>query len=292
MQTTFVYKTFNNCDIKGDFYPAEEKNAPLIVYIHGGGLIWGSRTDIHKDQLKIYNRNGFNVCSIAYRLAPETKLPEIQADIQDALVWLKETGKYQFNFDPERVAVIGSSAGGYLALLSGTFKVKPKAIVSLYGYGNILGDWYVKPSAHFNKMTKVPEVLAKQLIQNKTITESPIERRYGIYLYSRQQGKWLDYVTGWDPRTNADKLREYCPIENIDSDYPATLLLHGDEDQDVPYTESVHMNQAVNNAGARSQLITIPKGEHSFDQNMEDPVVKDAFDEIIAFLKMHLFDGK
>ncbi|MBY7144221.1 alpha/beta hydrolase [Virgibacillus sp. NKC19-3] len=288
MQTTFVYKKIHNCEIKGDFYPVDEKHAPLIVYIHGGGLIWGTRTDIHNDQITRYSQAGFNVCSIAYRLAPETKLPEIKADIQDALVWLKETGKEQFHFDPEKIAVIGSSAGGYLALLSGTFSVKPKLIVSLYGYGNILGDWYLKPSTHFNKMTKVPEVLMRQLIQKKTIAEAPIEKRYAIYLYSRQQGKWLDFVTDWGLATHADKLREYCPIEYIDADYPATLLLHGDEDEDVPYTESVHMNKAINNAGGHSQLFIVPKGKHSFDQNMEDPVVIEAFDEIISFLKVHL----
>lgn len=288
VKTTFIYKTTSNCDIKGDFYPVNEENAPLIVYIHGGGLVWGSRTDIHQEQIPLYNQAGFNVCSIDYRLAPETKLPEITADIQDALIWLKEKGNKDYDFDPDRIAMIGSSAGAYLALMSGTFRIKPKVIVSFYGYGDILGAWYTKPSAHFAKMTKVPEMLARQLIQNKAISEAPIERRYAIYLYCRQQGKWIDYVSGLNTKTNSPKLRPYCPVENIDSGYPATLLLHGDADSDVPYQESVKMGQALSKFNVNQQVITIPNGEHSFDQNMENPVVIEAFEQVIAFLKGNL----
>jgi acetyl esterase/lipase len=285
MKTTFIYKTVSNCDIKADFYPVEERQAPLVVYIHGGGLVWGTRGDIHQEQISLYNQAGFHVCSIDYRLAPETKLPAITEDIRDILIWLHEKGNETYDYDVNRIAIVGSSAGGYLALLSGTFPVKPKAIVSFYGYGNILGDWYKKPSAHFTKMTKVPEALARQLIQNKTISEAPIERRYAIYLYCRQQGKWIDYVSNVNPVMHAAKLHAYCPIENIDADYPPTLLLHGDADKDVPYTESVNMSETLSSFGVKNQLITIPNGEHSFDQDMQKPVVAKAFDQVIAFLK-------
>ncbi|ALX48499.1 alpha/beta hydrolase [Lentibacillus amyloliquefaciens] len=288
MKTTFTYKQINDCSIKGDFYSTEEKNAPLIVYIHGGGLIWGSREDMHKEQIKRYQEAGFNVCSIDYRLAPETKLPDITKDIGDMLQWLHDEGRKTYDFNADKIAVTGSSAGGYLALLSGTLPVKPKVIVSFYGYGNIQGDWYTKPSPHFLKMTKVPENLAKQLIQHKPVSEAPIERRYAIYLYCRQQGKWIDYVTSWNPGINADALSMYCPVENIDADFPATLLLHGDADKDVPYQESVNMHEALSNAGITTELITIPNGEHSFDENMENPTVTKAFDQVISFFKSNL----
>lgn len=288
MKTTFIYKEINNCTIQGDFYPIQEEQAPLIIYIHGGGLIWGDKTDMNKEQITRYNQAGFNVCSIDYRLAPETQLPEIVEDIQDILIWLKNEGKEIYNFDPERMAVIGSSAGGYLALLSGTFKIKPKVIVSFYGYGDILGDWYAKPSPHFTNMTMVPELLSKQLIQNKTITNAPIERRYAIYLYYRQQGKWLNNVMDLDPNIYANKIREFCPIHCIDANYPITMLLHGDRDKDVPYEESVNMSKALTKFGVKNQLITIPNGEHIFDQNMQNPDAIQAVNQVITFLQENL----
>ncbi|GGJ96592.1 esterase [Lentibacillus kapialis] len=288
MKTTFTYKQVKGCCIKGDFYPSQEKNAPLIVYIHGGGLIWGTRKDMREEQINLYHQAGFNVCSIDYRLAPETKLPEITEDIRDVLHWLQEEGSKTYDFDASKMAVTGSSAGGYLALLSGTLTIRPKAIVSFYGYGNIIGDWYTKPSPHFLKMTKVPEHLVKQLIQSHTIAEAPIERRYAIYLYCRQQGKWIDYITSLNPRLNVAKLKAYCPVENIDADFPPTLLLHGNADKDVPFQESADMYQSLSNAGITTQLITIPNGEHSFDENMENPTVTKAFEQVISFLKSNL----
>ncbi|WP_010530284.1 alpha/beta hydrolase [Lentibacillus jeotgali] len=288
MKTTFTYKHVKDCTIKGDFYPVEENNAPLIVYIHGGGLIWGSRKGMHTEQIKRYRQAGFNVCSIDYRLAPETKLPEITTDIADVLQWLQDEGPEEYDFNSDKIAVTGSSAGGYLALLSGTLPVRPKAIVSFYGYGNIRGDWYTDPSPHFLKMTKVPEKLAKQLIQHKTIAEAPIERRYAIYLYCRQQGKWIDYITALNPRIEAATIRKYCPLENIDANFPPTLLLHGDADKDVPYQESVNMYQALSNADITTQLITIPNGEHSFDEDMTNSTVIESFEQVISFLKSNL----
>ncbi|MEH7248133.1 alpha/beta hydrolase [Neobacillus niacini] len=287
MKTTFVYKEVNGCEIKGDFYSAGVSFAPLIVYIHGGGLIWGTRGDMKKEQITLYQQAGFNVCSIDYRLAPESKLPAIKEDIQDAVIWLKEKGAVKFGFDPERIAVIGSSAGGYLALLSGTFQVKPKAIVSFYGYGDITGDWYRRPSPYFSKMTTVPEFLAKQLIQRNIISESPIEKRFAIYLYCRQQGKWIDYAAGSSDR---DFLMEFCPINQITTSYPPTMLLHGDTDEDVPYQQSVMMSRELEQFGVDHELITIANGKHSFDNQMNNPIVIDVFDKVIQFLKDHLGD--
>lgn len=285
---TIIYKEINGCQLKGDFYPTEVDQAPLIVYLHGGGLIWGSRKDIMEEQVTLYNKAGYHVLSVDYRLAPETKLPQIAEDIRDVFRWLANEGKQTINFDPKKVAVIGSSAGGYLSLLSGTFEIKPKAIISFYGYGSILGEWYTRPSSHFTKMPPVSEALAKKLIQNKAISVGPIEQRYAIYLYCRQQGKWNQYVSGLDPVFNKDELMSFSPVNTIDSDYPPTMLLHGDQDEDVPYEESVNMQKALEEANIPHQFITIPNGQHVFDKNMQNPAVKDAFDQVIKFLNVHV----
>lgn len=283
---TFIYKRSNDCEIEGTFYKTAKEYAPLLLFIHGGGLIWGTKNDINKKQMELYTNAGFNVFSIDYRLAPETKLPDIIEDVQDAIVWLVQHGKEYADYDSDNIAVIGTSAGGYLALMTGTLKTRPKAIVSFYGYGDITGDWYTKPSPHYTKMTAVPEALAKQLIQDTPISASPIEKRYAIYLYCRQQGKWLDYVTGTG--NNVAQLYDYCPLHLLDGEFPPTLLLHGDNDEDVPYQESVKMEQALKHIGVSSELITIEGGKHTFDEDMEDAQVTDAFEKVIQFLQRQL----
>ena len=75
---------------------------------------------------------GFVIVSIDYRLAPETKLPAIIEDVQDAWRWLRQEGPKRFGIDPERMAAAGGSAGGYLTLMTGfCLKPRPRALVSL-----------------------------------------------------------------------------------------------------------------------------------------------------------------
>ncbi|WP_144511488.1 alpha/beta hydrolase [Bacillus sp. FJAT-22090] len=284
MKTTIVYKIGEQFEIKADFYPTSIQAAPIIVYIHGGGLFWGSKEDMKVEQVELYLQAGFNVFSIDYRLAPETKLPDIKTDIADALSWLKDEGIKQFDYNPEKIAVVGGSAGGYLALLSGTFDLKPQAIVSFYGYGDITGDWASKPSPHYKKMTAVPKELADMLVSNEVITVGPIQKRYAIYMYARQNGEWINKISDMDKQ----QLLSLCPINSVDTNYPPTLLLHGTKDEDVPYEQSVSMSEALTKAGVENQLITIPNGKHVFDDDWKNADVQHAFDEVIQFLGKHL----
>ncbi|MDY0393305.1 alpha/beta hydrolase [Virgibacillus halophilus] len=90
-----------------------------------------------KEQIRMYNAAGFHVFSIEYRLAPESKLPSIIADIADVLKWLHSDKSNEIGHNRDKIAVMGSSAGGYLALMAGTFTVKPAAIISflrIWGY--------------------------------------------------------------------------------------------------------------------------------------------------------------
>lgn len=288
LKTTIIYKQEKNFELKADFYPASEKSRPVIVYIHGGGLLWGSREDMKPEQLAFYQQSGFNIFSIDYRLAPETKLPEIKEDITDALHWVENEGAKQFDYDPEKIAVIGSSAGGYLALLTGTFINKPKAIVSFYGYGDITGDWALHPSPHYSSMTAVPRELAKMLISSEIISVGPIEKRYALYMHARQQGVWIEELSGLIPVLEKEELRKYCPLFHIGADFPPTLLLHGTKDKDVPYEQSVLMAEGLQQNGVESKLITIPEGEHQFDEDWQLPVVQHAFEEVITFLTNNL----
>ncbi|MFS0690364.1 alpha/beta hydrolase [Sporosarcina sp. 179-K 8C2 HS] len=288
MKTTVIYKQEQNFELKGDFYPASEKSRPVIVFIHGGGLVWGSREDMKSEQIEFYQQAGFNIFSIDYRLAPESKLPAIQEDIVDALRWVENEGVKQFDYDPKKIAVIGSSAGGYLSLLTGTFTNKPKAIVSFYGYGDITGDWAVKPSPHYAAMTNVPRELAKMLVSDEIISVGPIEKRYAIYMHARQHGVWIEELSGLIPIISKDELSKYCPLFNIQADFPPTLLLHGTEDEDVPYEQSVLFAEKLKENRVEGKLVTIPEGKHSFDEDWQSPIVQNAFEEVITFLNNNL----
>lgn len=286
-ENTFEYKKTDNCSILADVYAVSTPHSPVILYIHGGALIFGSRKDIMAKQIELYNHAGFTVASIDYRLAPETKLPAIIEDIQDAFHWVKHQGPRIFHADANRIAVVGSSAGGYLALMAGTFVEKPRAIVSFYGYGDILADWYTSPSEFYCRKPMLTREEAYYSIGKNTLSEGAVHR-FLYYLYCRQQGIWPSEVTGYHSNWDQDRLHQFCPIYNITEDYPPTLLLHGDKDTDVPYGESVQMAEELVKHGIDSSLITIKDGDHLFDANMSDPAVAKAFQLVLRFLRSRL----
>ncbi|WP_098747732.1 alpha/beta hydrolase [Paenibacillus sp. EZ-K15] len=284
---TICYKTVEGVELFGDFYSACQTSSSVIVYIHGGGLIWGSRKDILQEQVKQYNQAGLHVLSIDYRLAPETRLPAIIEDIQDALRWLREQAFTELGFQPSAIAVVGSSAGGYLALLAGSREPDLKAVVSFYGYGDIQANWYSSPSSFYLQKPIVPKELADQLITNRTLAESSIQQRFGLYLYYRQQGIWTQEVTGLDLVQDKEKLDLLCPVQVVDDSFPPTMLLHGEDDQDVPCEQSIGMARRLHSAGVEHTLFTLPGEDHLFDMQMDKKNVRQAFAQVLEFLRRH-----
>ena len=290
---TFAYKQVGDCTIQADVYRAQDKaNQPVILWIHGGALIMGDRSALRREQLERYLSDGYIVVAIDYRLAPETKLKEIIEDLRDAYAWIRVKGPDQFGADPNRIAVIGHSAGGYLTLMSG-FAVtpRPKALVSFYGYGDIAGDWYSRPDPFYNQQPKVTREEADQAVGKVAIAEGSGRNRSRFYLYCRQQGLWPKEVAGHDPDKEPRAFDPFCPVRNVTKDYSPTMLLHGDQDTDVPYQQSVHMAEELKRQRVRHELIPMQGRGHGFDGGrdaMKDPVIAKTFDRVVAFLDEHV----
>lgn len=286
VKKTVVFKKTASCELKADVYD-KGNNSPVLIYLHGGGFIFGSRSWLPPSQIEFFSEHGFSLVSVDYRLSPETKLPDIVQDLKDAFDWLVHHSGHMFGFNPLNFAVIGSSAGGYAALLMGAMELRPKAIVSLYGYGDLLGDWITKPSGHYNLLPAVKEHGVKNTVNGKETAEGGWGR-YDYYLYCRQKGIWVQEVTGYEPAKDRDTLLEFCPIHRITNNYPPALLLRGEEDTDVPIEQSKIMNEKLAGAGIHSELITITGGGHVFDQNFSHPDVQAAFQKVKDFLWTHL----
>lgn len=284
---TYTYKRVGDCAIQLDVYPVHSDDpAPVVVWIHGGALIFGTRAWVQPVQRQLLHEAGYAQVSIDYRLAPETKLPEIAADVEDAFRWLAENAT-RLHIDPARMGVIGHSAGGYLALLSGCcLKVKPRAIVSFYGYGDIVGDWYAKPDPHYLKVPAVDEATARQTLGSVEISEAAEGDRFQFYLYCRQQGRWPTEVLGINHHDHPEVFYPYCPERQADGDFPPTLLLHGTADTDVPYGQSVAMAAALKTVGVAHELVTLEGGGHTFDNRVKAADLKSgAHAEEVAALR-------
>ena len=215
---------------------AVERGAPVVtsdgayptfnfhVASHGGALINGHREGIATQVKQWASVAGYVLVSIDYRLAPETQLPEIIRDVEDAFTWVRQEGPRLFRANPARIAVAGGSAGGYLTLTAG-FRVKPRptVLLALWGYGDLIGNWYSKPSPHARHHTieKSREEAYRQ-VSGAAISDSRDRKGDGgaFYQHCRQLGTWPEAVSGWNPQREPENFHPYMPLKNVTKRFP------------------------------------------------------------------------
>jgi acetyl esterase/lipase len=290
---TLTYKEVGKVQVQADVYrAADTKVRPGVVWIHGGALIMGSRAGVPKNLLELCQREGYVLVSIDYRLAPEVTLPAIIDDLKDALAWVRKQGPKLFHIDPERLVVAGGSAGGYLTMMTGIcVEPPPRALVAYWGYGDVDGDWYTKPSAYYREKTPlVAKEEAYKAVGGPVLTGTDGKTgppRGNYYRYLRQNGLWTREVTGFDPATERAKLDPYCPVRNITAKYPPILMVHGTDDTDVPYELSANMAKELVRHKVTHELITVPGSGHGLAGG--DPkLVADAHERALAFIRKQL----
>ncbi|MEE2989778.1 MAG: alpha/beta hydrolase [Planctomycetota bacterium] len=289
IRTTYTYKTVGDLPIKLDVHrPAGDETVPLIVWIHGGALINGHREGVSGRVLKMALEAGYAVASIDYRLAPETQLPDIIEDVEDAFDWLHKNSLEQFGASSDRIAVAGGSAGGYLTLATG-YRVRPRptVLVSFWGYGDLVGSWYSTPSPHpRHHQSTMTEVEARKQVAGPPISDSRQRQGNGgaFYQFCRQTGRWPLEVSGWDPMQQARKFYPFMPVKNVNRHYPPTMLIHGTNDTDVPYEQSEWMARQFERHGVEFKFASIAGGEHGLGGG--NPAAIDrAYLDAMAFIK-------
>ncbi|MGZ0163194.1 MAG: alpha/beta hydrolase, partial [Planctomycetales bacterium] len=256
------YKTVGDLKIRADVYRHEDsEKRPVVVWLHGGALIMGSRTGVPKQLLELAEAERFVVVSLGYRLAPEAKLQEIISDLRDGLAWVLQSGPEVFHAEPSRLVVAGASAGGYLALMSGiATDAPPTAIVSYWGFGDVDGDWTTKPSEAYRKGRLIKKDDAWAGVGERVLTATNQTNGRGratFFLYLKQTGQWLNAISGLDPTTDRERITPFCPVRNVSPKYPPTLFLHGTADTDVPVEQSISMARELERHGVPHEVITI-----------------------------------
>jgi acetyl esterase/lipase len=289
-QSTVTYRTVGELKLEADLYlPPDRDGCPIVVWVHGGALIFGHRQDVPDWLRSTCLEEGIALASIDYRLAPATKLPEIVEDVEEAIAWLGAPGTVSPN--PGPMAVVGESAGGYLALTA-AFRSDPRpdAVVSCWGYGDLLADWYTLPSPQpVHHLIEMTEQEARRQVAGPPVADDRQRQgnSYAFYQYCRQHGVWPQEVGGWNPDSDAGRFHPYLPVKNVDKAFPPTLLIHGTEDTDVPFTESLKMVDQLRQHGIAHQILAVDGAEHGLD-GVDDSVVADVMGQASAFLRRHL----
>jgi acetyl esterase/lipase len=213
------------------YFPSGPKrlDRPAVVFIHGGGFTGGDKAEYRSASVSAdLCRAGYVVVSCNYVLGPKTKegvWPQNIKDCRDAVRWVRAHAK-ELGVNPDKIAVAGGSAGGYLALMVGLSDDKT-------GPG---GDPAAKHSA------KVSAVIDM----------------YGVVNFSKH-GKG-DVVGA----TSAEQ-QAYLPESQCDPQDPAVLILHGTADTTVDIAQSDDMAKALRTAKTSYEYIVVAGAPHTFD---------------------------
>jgi acetyl esterase/lipase len=259
-----TYIEANNFGAKLDVYkPSQAKTpTPVVMFIHGGGWVVGSKEESSLWALP-YLQMGFAVVNVEYRLGKASLAPAAVEDCLCALHWIGQNAK-KYNFDLTKVIVTGGSAGGHLALTTGM-------IPSSAGFENecAYGEDEKWSGAWTNPRPPVAAIINWYGITDVT------EMLQGANIRS--------YAVSWfGSMPNREELaKRVSPLTYVRAGVPPVLTIHGDADPLVPHSEAVRLHEALNKAGVKNQLLTIPGGGHG-DFTAEQEIK--AYETIHAFL--------
>lgn len=250
-----------------------------IMYLHGGGLIYGSRDDLPEEYIKLLTGAGYSIYAYDYPLAPEADLSMIHDYVfrqwEDFMTRLKEEGT-------EKYFLFGRSAGAYLALiLAKRITAKqpdrlPLGILDFYGYFDLSDDFVSVPSPYYSKFPQVPEAIcSKHRFSGELVLTGPLEQRYAIYVYARQKGAWGRLLGG-------DRLND--PSFSLNEEdirrLPPLFITASTDDNDVPYRVSRRLSRLAPEA----KFVPVYYLEHDFDRNTQRPEGKNVYMECVEWM--------
>jgi len=207
--------------------PAGEGKFPVVLIVHGGGWMTGDKeTDIVPVFAPV--ATNFTWFTINYRLAPDSRWPACYEDLQTAIRWVKQHAE-QYKGDPNRIALLGYSAGGQLVTLAGTradADTKVQAIIGFAPPTDLVAD---------------------------------NERRGGLTISMRNLFNLDTTNITDDVRT---VLKQNSPLTYVQPGLPPFLIVQGSADKTVPLNQSLAFQEKLKAAGVSCDLIVIPEGQH------------------------------
>lgn len=210
---------------------------PAVIVVHGGGWQSGERGEFPRWNDWLADK-GYVVFDIDYSLSPPPTWQEAPADVGCAIRWVKDNAT-RYGVDPDRVALMGRSAGAHLALLTA-----------------YTGEAHVPTSGCKVRGDQDTEVAAVAAFYPPT---DLADLRMRGYLPG------LGDFFGGSPGAFPGRYRLSSPASRVGPIEPPTFLVHGGEDQIVPPGQSALLAGRLGGAGVPYRLVELPWANHTFD---------------------------
>ena len=253
---------YDHCrrDLKLDLiYPEDmsDKRYPCIVWICGGGWMRMDRS-AHLSYLSTLAHQGFVVCSVEYRTSNEGCYPMQIEDVKAAIRYLRAHAD-RYRIDKEHFGAMGESAGGFLTCMAALDHDKARDVGEyLEESSNIQAacPWYPPTNLSTFKYKDAEECAASM--------ES--------------------LLLGYNIMRNIKEAYNSSPVSKVTKDAPPFLIIHGINDQTVPFEQSEELYDKLIENGCDADLIALEGADHADLQFFQDEL----WDRIIEFFKTKL----
>jgi len=214
-----VYAEPDGLSLRFDLFRKQTSEVlPLVICIHGGGWISGSKEDVREVALLLAS-TGYAVACPNYRLAPLHPFPAAVDDIH-AFVKAAKLNAAEWGIDPKRIAAFGHSAGGHLACMAG-----------------LSGE------------ERVEAVIATSGITDLT---APREQHFSV------SWSFLEQFMGVPYEGNEERYKDASPVSHVRRGAPPFLIVHGEMDDIVPVSQSEALASKLAECGVRHLFHRLP----------------------------------
>lgn len=242
-----------------------------MLYLHGGGFIYGSKNDLPNALLNCFLDTGYTVIGIDYLLTPNHSLKESLDSIEESFDEIKTTFNIEAPF-----SICGRSAGGYAAnylihSLIQQNKARPQELVHFYGYY----DLYFIQERTFTTEKNITLEMIKTIDQSQIIWDDPLMQRYLLYVYALQHQKLAEFYQLSDK--NIDK---FAIKPNILKQFPRTFNTASTTDDEIPFRYSKSLKRLV----PETKFVPVYDLEHDFLKQPENTQVQNVFQKLRDWL--------
>jgi acetyl esterase/lipase len=233
------------------YLPSGRKSAPLLVWLHGGAWERGSKRPMPLAGLV---DRGYAIASVEFEPASAAPFPRQVHEIKAAIRFLRAADD-RYGYDASRIAVLGASSGGHLAALIGTTN----------GESELEGT----VGEHLTESSAVQAIVSFFGASNLT-TILAQSTPFGLGVRTPA----LQRLLGGLPDERPAAARLASPVFHVDALDPPLLLLHGDQDPQMPINQSHELAGAYERAGLQAPLVVVHGAGHGGAQFFDEQRLK------------------
>jgi alpha-L-fucosidase 2 len=234
-QDGLLYGTADGQPLTMDYYaPKGDGIHPIAIIIHGGGYKAGdSKSGSEAYVADFLAPAGYAVFSVNYRLAPRYPYPYMVQDVERAVRYIRYNAQ-KWNADPNKIALVGGSAGGFLS--------------NMVGLLNAPGD------------PKAADPVDRESAKAQAVVSLYAQSSFEFVPLNADVHRLLDPLIA--EKGYKEAIKEASPITYVSKDDPPFLEILGDQDEYIPFAEATNLQTALNKLGVRCDIIRIPGGKH------------------------------